>query len=149
MPFKTWNGCCEDAIISLSNVGITYIKNAKVLERWNVEFRGDKMFYAKSRSKHDLPPLLDAFPIVVTVMKEYGRANLAGLTIEMMHSYLHETVVKSLVLEENAERKKTKLSGKEYEVEVKKFLANYRLTCICHATVYQWMLRIGFKHETR
>jgi hypothetical protein len=42
------------------------------LERWNVEFRGDKMFYPKSRSKHDLPPLLDAFPIIVTVMKEYG-----------------------------------------------------------------------------
>jgi hypothetical protein len=72
MPFKTWNACCQDAINSLAKVGITYIKNAKVLERWNIEFRGDKMFYAKSRSKHDLPQLLDAFPIIVTVMMEYG-----------------------------------------------------------------------------
>ena len=30
------------------------------------------MFYPKSQSKHDLPPLLDAFPIIVTVMKEHG-----------------------------------------------------------------------------
>jgi hypothetical protein len=149
MPFKTWNACCQDAINSLANVGITYIKSSKVLERWNIEFRGDKKFYPKSRSKHDLPPLLDAFPIIVTVMKEYGRANLANLTVEMMHAYLHDTVIKSLVLEENEEKKKTKLSDKEYEVEAKKFLANYGLTCISNATVYRWMLRIGFKHETR
>jgi hypothetical protein len=77
-------------------------------------------------------------------MKEYGRANLADLTIELMHSYLHDTVIKSLVLEGN-----TKLSDKEYEVEAKKFIANYGLTCISIETVYRWMLRIGFKHETR
>ena len=58
-------------------------------------------------------------------------------------------LAKSLVLEENAEKKNTKLSDKEYEVEAKKFLANYGLTCISNATVYGWMLRIGFKHETR
>jgi TfoX/Sxy family transcriptional regulator of competence genes len=67
----------------------------------------------------------------------------------MMHAYLHDTVIKSLVLEENEEKKKTKLSNKEYEVKAKKFLANYGLTCISNATVYRWMLRIGFKHETR
>jgi len=33
MPFKTWGDCCADAIVSLSNVGITYIKTSKVLER--------------------------------------------------------------------------------------------------------------------
>jgi hypothetical protein len=38
-------------------------------------------------------------------MKEYGQANLADLTIEMMHSYLHDTVIKSLVLEENEDKK--------------------------------------------
>jgi TfoX/Sxy family transcriptional regulator of competence genes len=66
----------------------------------------------------------------------------------MMHSYLHDTVIKSLVLEENKDEN-TKLSVEEYEVEAKKFMANYGLTCICNETVYRWMLRIGFKHETR
>jgi hypothetical protein len=61
-----------------------------------------------------------------------------------MHSYLHDTIIKSLVLEGN-----TMLSGKDYEVEAKNFIANYGLTCICVETVYNWMLRIGFKHETR
>jgi hypothetical protein len=108
------------------------------------------MFHVRTQSKHDLPALLDAFPIIVTVMMEYGRANLADLTIEMMHGYLHETVIKSLVLEEYAEKNNnTKLSDKEYEVEAKKFLASYGLTCVCFTTVYRWMLKIGFKHETR
>jgi hypothetical protein len=61
-----------------------------------------------------------------------------------MHSYLHDTVIKSLVLEGN-----TKLSDNEYEVEAKKFIANYGLTCISIETVYRWMLRIEFKHETQ
>jgi hypothetical protein len=43
MPFKTWGDCCQDTIISLANVGITYIKTSKVLERWNIEFRDNKM----------------------------------------------------------------------------------------------------------
>ena len=74
--------------------------------------------------------------------------NLADLTIEMMHAYLHDTIIRSLVLEEN-EDKNTNLSGKEYEVEAKNFMANYGLTCICNEMVYRWMLKIGFKHETR
>jgi hypothetical protein len=72
MPFKKWGACCQVAINSLANVGITYTKSPKVVERWNIEFRDDKMFHPKSRSKHDLPPLLDAFPMIVTIMKEYG-----------------------------------------------------------------------------
>jgi hypothetical protein len=38
-------------------------------------------------------------------MKEYGRENLSELSIEMMHSYLHDTIIKSLVME--------RLEGKE------------------------------------
>jgi hypothetical protein len=106
------------------------------------------MFYPKSQSKHDLPPLLYEFPVIVTAMKGYGQANLADLTIEMMHAYLHDTIIRSLVLKENIDMN-TNLSGKDYEVEAKKFLKNYGLTCICTETVYRWMLRIGFKHETQ
>jgi hypothetical protein len=35
----------------------------------------------------------------MTVMKEYGQENLAKLLVEKMHSYLHETIITSLVLE--------------------------------------------------
>jgi hypothetical protein len=49
MPFKTWNDCCQEAIDCLAMVHIFYIKNAKVLECWNVEFCERKRFYVKSR----------------------------------------------------------------------------------------------------
>jgi hypothetical protein len=74
MPFKTWFECCREAIDCLATVHIFYIKNAKVLERWNVEFCERKRFYVKSRrGKSDLPAFLEAHPIVVTVMQEYSR----------------------------------------------------------------------------
>ena len=85
MPSKTWNDCCQEAINQLAAVHIRYIKNARVLERWNVEFRQRKTFTVKNRGKRDLPAFLEAHPIVVTVMKEYGRENLSELSVEMMH----------------------------------------------------------------
>jgi hypothetical protein len=99
MPFKTWNECCHEAINQLASVHINYIKNEKVLRRWNVEFCKKKTFCVKSRGKRDLPAFLEAHPIVVTVMKEYGRENLSELSVEMMHTYLHNTIIKSLVIE--------------------------------------------------
>jgi hypothetical protein len=99
MPFKTWNDCCWEAINCFAAVQIHYTKNAKVLECWNVQFRERKRFCVKNRGKRDLPAFLDAHPIVVTVMKEYGRENLSELSIEMMHSYLHATIIKSLITE--------------------------------------------------
>jgi hypothetical protein len=99
MPFKTWSKCCRDAIESMSKAGINYISNDHVLQRWNIEFRKDKMFHPKCRAKHDLPPFLEAHPCVVSSMKQFGRANLSDLLIDLMHSHLHDTVLKSLVAE--------------------------------------------------
>ena len=131
MPFKTWNDCCWEAINRFAAVQIHYTKNAKVLERWNVQFRERKTFCVKNRGKRDLPAFLDAHPIVVTVMKEYGRENLSELSIEMMHSYLHETIIKSLVTE-RLEGKRA--SESEYEEEKLKLLHEYGLKCLSHST---------------
>ncbi len=54
MPYKTWNDCCQEAINQLAAVHIRYIKNARVLERWNVEFRRRKTFRIKNRGKSDI-----------------------------------------------------------------------------------------------
>ena len=63
MSFKTWNECCREAINQLANVHIFYIKNEKVLQRWNVEFCQRKRFCVKNRGKRDLPAFLEAHPI--------------------------------------------------------------------------------------
>jgi hypothetical protein len=61
-------------------IHIRYIKSAKVLERWNGEFHQRKTFSVKNRGKRDLPAFIQAHPIIVTVMKEYGRENLSDLS---------------------------------------------------------------------
>ena len=147
MPYKTWNNCCQDAINIMAKAGVNHITNAKVLERWNVEFRQKTMFTPKCRGKRDLPAFLEAHPIVVTVMKEYGREHLADLSIEMMHSYLHETILKSLVAKRQSD-KSVKMCDKEYLAKSKELMKEFGLTCICRETVYSWMLQLGFRHET-
>ena len=148
MPFKTWNDCCREAIDQLATVHINYIKNEKVLQRWNVEFCKKKLFRIKHRGTRDLPAFLDAHPIVVTVMKEYGRENLSDLSIDSMHSYLHNTIIKSLVIERLQGQEATSDSH-EFEEEKIKLLREYGLSCLCHTTTYRWMLQLGFQYETR
>ncbi len=147
MPLKTWNDCCRDAIDQRATVHIKYIKNEKTLYRWNVEFCKKKSFRIKSRGKRDLPAFLEAHPIVVTVMKEYGRKNLSELSIDMMHSYLHNTIVQSLVVERLQGQEAT--SNSEFEEEKLNLFQVYGLRCLCHATTYRWMLHLGFRYETR
>jgi hypothetical protein len=142
MPFTTWNDCCRDAIDQLATVHIKYIKNKKVLQRWNVEFCRTS-FRIKSRGKQDLHAfLVEAHPIAVTVMKEFGRENLSELSIDMMDSYLHNTIVKSIVIKrlQGQEPK----SESEFEEEKLNLFREYGLSCLCHTTIYRWMLHLGF-----
>jgi hypothetical protein len=145
MPFKTWNDCCWEAINRFAAVQIHYTKNAKVLECWIVQFCEKKTFCVKIRGKMDLPTFLDAHPIVVTVMKEYRHANLSELSIKMMHSNLHETIIKSLVTEH---LKGKRASKSEYKEEKLKLLHEYALKCLSHSMTHHWMLQLGFRYET-
>jgi hypothetical protein len=144
MSFKTWNDCCREAINQLAAVHIHYIKNSRVLERWNNEFFQRKTFCVKNRGKRDLPAFLEAHPIVVTVIKEYSHENLSELLVEMMHSYLHNTIIKSLIME-HLEGKET--SNSEFEEEKLKLFQQYGLKCLCHSTTHHWMRLLGFWHE--
>jgi hypothetical protein len=141
MPYKNWHDCCQEAINVLAAVHIRYIRNARVLRRWNEDFRQRKTFSIKTNDKRHLPAFLQAHPIVVTVMKEYGRENLSELSVEMMHTYLHDSILRSLVIE-RLEGKET--SDSEYENEKLKLLQEYGLKCLDHTTTYRWMLLLGF-----
>jgi hypothetical protein len=74
-------------------------------------------------------------------MKEYGHENLSELSVEMMHTYLHDSILKSLIIK-RLEGKET--SDSEYEKEKLKLLQEYGLKCLGHTTTYQWMLLLGF-----
>ncbi len=75
-------------------------------------------------------------------MKEYDRENLSELSVEMMHSYLHDTIVKSLVMERL--QGQNGISNCEFEEEKLNLFQEYGLSCLCRKTTYQWMLKLGF-----
>jgi hypothetical protein len=65
----------------------------------------------------------------------------------MMHSYLHETIIKSLVTE-CLEGKRA--SESEHEEEKLKLFHEYGLKeCLSHSTTHRWMLQLGFRYKTR
>jgi hypothetical protein len=145
MSYLTWNYCCQEAINQLAAVHIHYIKNARVLEQWNIEFH-KKTFCINNKGKRDLPAFLEAHPIVFTVMKAYGHENLSKLSVEMVHTYLHDTIIKSLVTERLEGKRASK---SEYKEEKLQLLKDYGLSCLCHVRTYHWMLLLRFCHETR
>jgi hypothetical protein len=49
MPYKTWNDCCQVAINQIAAIHICYIKDVRVLERWNIEFCQRKTFHIKNK----------------------------------------------------------------------------------------------------
>jgi hypothetical protein len=75
------------------------------------------------------------------MIKEYGHENPPELSVEVRHSYLHNTIIKSLVME-CLEGKET--SNSEFEEE--KF-QQYGLMYLCHSTTPHWMWLLGFWHE--
>jgi hypothetical protein len=64
----------------------------------------------------------------------------------MMHSYLHDTIIKSLVIERLQGKETT---DSEYEEEKLKLFHEYGLKCFSHSTTHRWMLQLGFCYETR
>jgi len=68
-------------------------------------------------------------------MKEYGHENLSELSVEMMHTDFHITVIKSLVIERLQGKETT--SDSEFEEEKLKLLQEYGLSCLDHTTTYR------------
>jgi hypothetical protein len=56
VPYKSWNDCCQEAINQLAAVHIRYIKNARVLECWNIEFHKKKHSISTTRARETYLP---------------------------------------------------------------------------------------------
>ncbi len=54
-----------------------------------------------------------------------------------------------LYVKEQTGIEKGEFVSEEYEVEVEKNLREYRLTNINPLTVYRWLIKLGFRYETR
>ena len=111
--------------------------------RWFRQFRdnGESFINAPHRSS-----LIDKSPAIFqlnTDLKEkfisHARANIYGLTAEVMYDYLHNTLISELIEEEKAE------TGEIISKE--KLLKQYSLTKLSMDTIYSWMGSFGFKYS--
>jgi hypothetical protein len=144
MPYKTWNDCCQEAINRLAAVHICHVKMQEFWRDGMLSFVKGKYFVTRTKAKRDLPAFLEAHPIVVTMMKEYGHENVLELSLEMMHTYLHNTIIKSLIME-RLEGKETINRTREYKKAKLQLFKEYGLNCLCRITTYCWMLLLGFR----
>lgn len=102
MPFKTWTQCCRHAIVCMSNASINYISNAeaKFCNDGTWSFVWTTCFISNSKPSMICCRFSNLIPVLaVTSMKEYGRENLDDLSIDLMHSHPHDTVLRSIVAE--------------------------------------------------
>jgi hypothetical protein len=143
----TWNKCCSEAIVVGKKMGISTVNNAKTIEKWYRGFRGKRLFCIPLKSKHNLPPILDLNPDVCAAIKEYGRANLGTMSVELMSQYIHNVILPSMVEKEQREGNGSDASIQE--ISIQSILKKYGLTCICLSTVYRWVKKLGFNYEPR
>ena len=147
MPNRTWKQCCKDAINTLSNVGVDYIKNPETVRLWHQEFRnGSNKYNNPAKHRRDgrppLPRLLYYNQDLKEALQSFCKSNLNELSAEMLLSYLHSTALPALL-----DHRRKELEDPGYTTQ--QLLRDHGLTKLCTATVYRWLERLGFKYEPR
>jgi hypothetical protein len=72
------------------------------------------------------------------------------LSIEMLSDYIHDKVLPNLImdiLKETVKSVRTRMENnkEEYSNQLRRIFKGYELTCVSPATIYRWMVRIGFR----
>ena len=147
----TWEKCCEHAVRQLERQGVTHATHHETVCKWYRSFRETRRFHIP-RTKKNLPPFLQENPDICTNIKEYARENLDTLSIEMLSEYIHDKVLPNLIMDilnETEKSVRTMMATKkdEYNNHLRLILRQYGLTCVSPATVYRWMIRLGFRYQ--
>jgi hypothetical protein len=94
-----------------------------------------RKFAIKTKSKHDLPPLLKRNQELCIKIKEYVCEHLSELSSEILFEYMHNVVMPILVKEETRMDKE----NVGYTDHLKASLWKYGLTKIRPSTCYNWL----------
>ena len=143
---QNWSLICEKAIaIGKQTMGKAALINERTLRNWYLQFREDRKFKVNIIKKEALPPfLLDNLDIKDKI-KKYARENLGILSIEFMSEYLHDIILPAMIKDRHGVEK----TDDTYNELLKSMLHLYRLRSISPATIYRWLLLLGFNYKTR
>jgi hypothetical protein len=95
----TWQLCLEHAIKLLNDIGIETYSSWRVLARWHrrMAYSPREVFMKSPAPKSRLPPFFIENPDAMDAFKKYGVSNLKDLSVEMMHTYVLETLVPEMM----------------------------------------------------
>ena len=144
VSFKT---CCDQAIKQMSQVGVSYIKNANTIMQWNRIFRRSEIFphpniYVEM-GKSETPLFIETFPEVRVELSKFARNNINQLNCETVTLHLRENIVPKIY--ENM-KKDCHVNNQPTYLD---FLAAFNLKSISSVTTWRWMKSIGFSYCER
>jgi hypothetical protein len=158
----TWDECCHEALRRCNAYSINrpYTTNSRVIRNWHTEFRKSNNFILPYRSKRGLPDFLEDNDDAVSLIVRYACSKLSELSVELMYNYLHCNVIPSMIRMRRDRSQATKPlshyvaepesnNSTVTDAEKQALLKEYGLKELCLATVNNWMLKLGFKYETR
>ena len=154
----TWQKCIEDAIEKMNDIGIEAFSDWKQLSRWHRKLVVSKecTFGKAPEQKDRMPLFFTENPDAMEAFKRYGVQQLKSLSVEVMHSYVHETLIPRLIDNAaqgtvlNDENEGDLEKPAEIAPEMKSaFLKRYGLTKLTIQTVARWMHVVGFCYKNR
>ena len=122
----------------------------EVYTNWAGDLYSDGM-----HAKQLMPPFSWEHPDAMDAFKRYGVVHLKDMSIELMHSYVHDslipTAMKSLgqafdedtTSNNNLEKNSVTAATKE------SYLRIYALKCISMSTIVRWIHVVGFRYQNR
>jgi len=120
-----------------------------------------------------LPPFLHDNPTACERIKRYCTEHLDGLTVELVHEYIHDVLLPSMLIDESDDEYDEggevadEVAGEDVEEEAEAstappgtnanaryiskedMLRYYCLQTLCTGTVYKWMITLGMKYDVR
>ena len=127
----------------------------RTLGNWYLEFREERKFKVHTIKKDALPPFLLDNVDIKDKIKKFARENLATLSIKFTSEYIHETILPTMIKDRHDVDRKVKDNNEvdktndTYNELLKSMLRSYRLRSISPATIYRWLLLLGFNYKTR
>jgi hypothetical protein len=126
-------------------MGVSKSCNAHVVRNWYQNFQMKRKLAMKTKTKHDLPPLLERNQELCIQIKEYVCEHLAELSSEMLCEYMHNVVMPILVKDETGVEKEN-VGCTDH---LKPTLGKYGLTKIFLSTCYNWLRQLGLQYCTQ
>ena len=105
MPkWQNFGHCCKEAINHMMGNGVSFAQSEHVIEQWHRNFRDRGNYFVHPRGKkygisgkQQLLPLLADNQDIVDNIKVYCNTNQNKLSVELLHSFIHEKLLHAKV----------------------------------------------------